>query len=67
MRVYPNGKQVHRSPFWQGFVADNDAVPDIVLNTGLNVIVFKVVNEGIDWRGRSGSRMPRAIQLRALR
>jgi hypothetical protein len=50
-KVYLNGKQVHKSPFARGFVADQDTVPDIALNTGLNVLVFKVVNETADWQG----------------
>ena len=26
-------------------------MPDIALNAGLNVLVFKVVNEIVDWKG----------------
>jgi WD40 repeat protein/class 3 adenylate cyclase len=50
-KVYLNGKQVHKSPFARGFVADQDTVPDIALNAGLNVLVFKVVNESREWQG----------------
>jgi len=50
-KVYLNGKQVHRYAFARGFVADQDMVPDIALNVGLNVLVFKVVNETEDWQG----------------
>ncbi|MCI0623617.1 MAG: WD40 repeat domain-containing protein, partial [Acidobacteria bacterium] len=50
-KVYLNGKQVHKYPFPRGFVADQDRVPGIVLNAGLNVVVFKVVNEMFDWIG----------------
>jgi hypothetical protein len=49
--VYLNGKQVHKYPFPHSFVADQDTVPDIALNAGLNVLVFKVVNEFVDWQG----------------
>ena len=37
--------------FQRWLVADEDAVPDIALNTGLNVLVFKVVNGVLDWKG----------------
>ena len=50
-KVYLNGKQVHKYPFGHGFVADQDRVPDITLNAGLNVLVFKVVNETGGWKG----------------
>jgi hypothetical protein len=49
--VYLNGKQVHKAPIPRSFVAENDEVPDISLNAGLNVLVFKVVNETVDWKG----------------
>jgi len=50
-KLYLNGQQVHKAPFPRQFVAEQDEVPDIVLNAGLNVLVFKVVNEGGDWKG----------------
>ncbi|HVR34740.1 MAG TPA: WD40 repeat domain-containing protein, partial [Methylomirabilota bacterium] len=50
-KVYLNGKQIYKYPFGRGFVVDQDTVPDIALNAGLNVLVFKVVNEFVDWKG----------------
>ncbi|MGA2661661.1 MAG: hypothetical protein ABSH34_29615, partial [Verrucomicrobiota bacterium] len=50
-KVYLNGKQVHKCPFLRAFIADQDTVPDLALNAGLNVLVFKVVNEAGDWKG----------------
>jgi WD40 repeat protein/serine/threonine protein kinase len=50
-KVYLNGKQVHTSPSPSSFFADQAKVPDISLNAGLNALVFKVVNEMLDWRG----------------
>lgn len=50
-KVYLNGKQVYKSPIPRSFVADQDTVPDITLNAGLNVLVFKVVNETVTWNG----------------
>jgi hypothetical protein len=31
--------------------ADQDTVSDIALQAGLNVLVFKVVNQRVDWAG----------------
>ncbi len=50
-KVYLNGKQVYKSPVMRPFAAEQDKVPDIALNAGLNVLVFKVVNETGDWKG----------------
>jgi hypothetical protein len=50
-KVYLNGKQVHKHPIAGPFYPDQDMVPDITLNAGLNVVVFKVVNESRDWKG----------------
>ena len=50
-KVYLNGKMVHKYPVGRGFVQDQDTVSDITLNAGLNVLVFKVVNEFVDWKG----------------
>jgi WD40 repeat protein len=50
-KVYLNGKQVHKCPFLRAFIADQDTVPDLALNAGLNVLVFKVVNEAGAWKG----------------
>jgi hypothetical protein len=49
--VYLNGNQVYRYVFTRSLVADQDMVPDIALNAGLNVLVFKVVNELGPWKG----------------
>jgi hypothetical protein len=50
-KVYLNGKQVYKAPVPHGIVAVEDTAPDIALNSGLNVLVFKVVNETGDWKG----------------
>ena len=50
-KVYLNEKQIHKFAFWGGLDADQDTVPDIVLREGLNVLVFKVVNEAGNWKG----------------
>ena len=50
-KVYLNGRLVHKYAFGREFIADQDTVPDIALNAGLNVLVFKVVNKMEDWKG----------------
>jgi hypothetical protein len=50
-KVYLNEKEVHKSFFPREFLAEQDTVPNIALNAGLNVLVFKVVNEENNWRG----------------
>ena len=44
-KVYLNGKQVHKHAFHRKFFADQDTVPGITLNAGLNVLVFKAAKE----------------------
>lgn len=50
-KVYLNGEQIHKSPSNRSFNADQDTVSDILLNAGLNVLIFKVVNEDGNWQG----------------
>jgi hypothetical protein len=48
-KVYLNGDQIYKCTFHRKFFADQETVPDIVLNAGLNVLVLKVVNEHAGW------------------
>jgi WD40 repeat protein/serine/threonine protein kinase len=50
-KIYLNGKQVYTNAFPRPFYAEDDKVPDIALNAGLNLLVFKVVNELNEWKG----------------
>jgi hypothetical protein len=50
-KVYLNGKQIYEYSVGRGFLVDQDTVADITLNAGLNVLVFKVVNEFDAWKG----------------
>ncbi len=50
-KVYLNGKQIYKSPVPRAFVAEQDLAPGLALNAGLNVLVFKVVNEVAGWMG----------------
>jgi hypothetical protein len=50
-KVYLSGKPVHRYGINRSFLVDQDVVPDITLNAGLNVLLFKVVNVSGAWMG----------------
>lgn len=49
-RVYLNGKQVLNQPDARPLEKDQDTTT-VTLQKGTNVIVFKVINEGVDWSG----------------
>jgi hypothetical protein len=49
-RIYLNGKEVLKKPEARALDKDQDTI-DVTLNKGVNVLVFKVVNEKIDWSG----------------
>ncbi len=49
-RVYLNGEEVLRPDLARALEKDQDSA-DVTLNRGVNVLVFKVVNEKIDWSG----------------
>jgi len=48
--VYLNGKQVLKQDQARALEKDQDTT-DVSLNKGVNVLVFKVVNEKVDWSG----------------
>jgi WD40 repeat protein len=50
-KIYLNGKEIHHYSSPRGLHIDEDTVNDIRLRKGINVLVFKVVNEGGDWKG----------------
>jgi WD40 repeat protein/serine/threonine protein kinase len=50
-KVYLNGQPLYKSAVERSFIAGQDKVPDLSLNAGLNVLVFKVVNETGSWKG----------------
>jgi hypothetical protein len=50
-KVYLNGKEVLKNEAARPVEKDQDTANNITLNKGTNVIVFKVVNEKIDWAG----------------
>jgi hypothetical protein len=44
-KLYLNEKQIHKPGFGRSFAPDQEKVPDISLNAGLNVLVFKLMND----------------------
>jgi serine/threonine protein kinase/DNA-binding beta-propeller fold protein YncE len=50
-KVYLNGKEIYRWDGGEKYVPDQNVVTDVELKSGLNVLVFKVVNETLDWKG----------------
>jgi hypothetical protein len=50
-RVYLNGREVYRCPKVRPMRPDDNTVAGLTLRPGTNVVVFKVVNERVDWKG----------------
>jgi WD40 repeat protein/serine/threonine protein kinase len=50
-RIYLNGTEVYRHDAARRYVADQDVIEGLELRSGLNVLVFKIVNETVDWQG----------------
>jgi hypothetical protein len=51
-KVYLNGKSLLKASEPRGLDQDSDIARNVTLNKGVNVVVFKVVNEGgQDWQG----------------
>jgi hypothetical protein len=50
-KIYLNGKEVYRHELNRRYLPDQDVVSGVELKAGLNVLVFKVVNQTGDWLG----------------
>lgn len=50
-KVYVNGKEVLKNETPRPIDKDQDTAGDMTLDKGTNTIVFKVVNEKVDWGG----------------
>jgi hypothetical protein len=50
-KVYLNGREVSKCGEARELEPDNDSTENITLAKGVNVIVFKIVNESEDWAG----------------
>lgn len=50
-KVYLNGKEVLKNDMARPLTKDEDTAEDVTLKKGTNVLVFKVVNEKVDFSG----------------
>jgi WD40 repeat protein/tRNA A-37 threonylcarbamoyl transferase component Bud32 len=50
-KIYLNGREIYRNETARACVPDQDEVTGIDLKAGLNVLLFKVVNEALGWQG----------------
>jgi hypothetical protein len=51
-KVYLNGKLLLKTSEPRGLNQDDDVARNVTLNKGVNVVVFKIFNEGgNDWQG----------------
>lgn len=50
-KVYLNGKLLLKTTEPRTLDEDSDIARDVKLNKGVNVVVFKIFNEGNDWQG----------------
>jgi hypothetical protein len=65
--VYLNGRKVYESEFRRSFILDEDAVEDISLNHGVNVVVFKIINFASNWAGSLRFSHPDGSRIEGLR
>jgi WD40 repeat protein len=50
-KIYLNGREIYRCGSARALHEDTDTVDDIILQPGVNVLVFKVLNESSEWKG----------------
>jgi hypothetical protein len=50
-KIYLNERQIYRCTGGRAYTQDQDVVASVQLETGLNVLLFKVVNEAGPWLG----------------
>jgi hypothetical protein len=62
-----NGKEVYKAALPHGTVAVEETVPDIVLNAGLNTLVFKVVSETQFWKGSIELKDAQGNQVKGIK
>jgi hypothetical protein len=48
-KIWLNGKEVHKFAETRSIEQDSDKIPNVALKQGVNVIVFKVINQKNDW------------------
>ena len=50
-KVYLNGRVVHKALHVRGLRRDEDVIEGVSLRKGQNVLVFKIINQEVDWKG----------------
>ena len=50
-KVYLNGKEIYRCSESRAYFPDQDTTTGVRLEAGLNVLVFKIANEILHWKG----------------
>jgi hypothetical protein len=50
-KVYLNGKEEYKHPGARAVTVDEDTTEGLILKQGINVLMFKVVNEAAAWEG----------------
>jgi hypothetical protein len=66
-RVYLNGKLIHEWLTVRGYDSNEDVVGGLELKAGINVLVFKVVNEVTGWEGSVRFTDAAGQQLKGIR
>jgi len=66
-KVYLNGKEVYKAALPHGKVEVQETVQGIVLNAGLNALVFKVVNETQFWKGSIEFKDAQGNQVKGIK
>jgi hypothetical protein len=50
-KIYLNGKEIGKVTEARGLEKDQNSYDGLTLKKGTNTLVFKVINEGVDWSG----------------
>lgn len=50
-KIYLNGKEIFKNEEARPAEKDQDSTQNVTLKRGVNVLVFKIVNEKVDWQG----------------
>ena len=66
-KLYLNGNLIYKWPAGREFRADQDTVASVELKAGVNVLVFKVVNETGGWMGSVRFTDPDGNPLKGIR
>lgn len=50
-KIYLNGKEIWKTEEARAAEKDQDSTENVTLKKGVNVLIFKIVNEKVDWQG----------------